>query len=142
MLNFCWFASCQSTSEKEVIKAPKEWFDFNGFLKIADNGQVTIMSPNPEGGQNVKTSMPMIVAEELDIDWKDVIVKQAPLNTKLYSRQFIGGSNAIRSGWNSLRMAGASARRMLCEAAAQSWNVSADDLMMILKDNILTPVLF
>lgn len=82
ILNFCWLASCQSAKEKEVAKLPKEWFDFNGYLEIGDNGQVTILSPNPEGGQNVKTSMPMIVAEELDIDWKDVIVEQAPLNTE------------------------------------------------------------
>ena len=65
-------------------------------LKIVENGVITIMSPNPEGGQNVKTSMPMIVAEELDVDWKNVIVEQAPLNTDAYTRQFIGGSQAIR----------------------------------------------
>jgi isoquinoline 1-oxidoreductase beta subunit len=128
MLNFCWLASCQSPSDKEVLNPPKEWFDFNGYLKIADNGQVTIISPNPEGGQNVKTSMPMIVAEELDIDWKDVIVEQAPLNTELYSRQFIGGSQAIRRGWNGLRMAGATARQMLREAAAKTWDVSVNDI--------------
>ena len=128
MLNFCWFASCQSSADKEVTTSPKEWFDFNGYLKIADNGQVTIISPNPEGGQNIKTAMPMIVAEELDIDWKDVIVEQAPLNTELYSRQFIGGSNAIRSGWKGLRMAGASARHLLREAAAKAWEVPVDEV--------------
>ncbi|MDH5368245.1 MAG: molybdopterin-dependent oxidoreductase [Cyclobacteriaceae bacterium] len=128
MLNFCWLTSCQSPIEKDVESLPKEWFDFNGYLKIGDNGQITIMSPNPEGGQNVKTSMPMIVAEELDIDWKDVIVEQAPLNTELYSRQFIGGSNAIRTSWKGLRMAGASARQILREAAAQSWGVPVDEI--------------
>ena len=128
LLNFCWLASCQSSAENESINPAKEWFDFNGFLKIGDNGQVTIISPNPEGGQNVKTSMPMIVAEELDVDWKDVIVEQAPLNTALYSRQFIGGSQAIRRGWKGLRMAGASARQMLRAAAAQTWQVSIDDI--------------
>ncbi len=71
------------------------------------------MAPNPEGGQNVKTSMPMIVAEELDVDWKNVVVEQAPLNTALYTRQFIGGSQGIRQSWQTLRMAGASARQML-----------------------------
>lgn len=128
MLNFCWFASCQSATDKEMASIAKEWFDFNGYLKIGDNGQVTIMSPNPEGGQNIKTAMPMIVAEELDIDWKDVIVEQAPLNTELYQRQFIGGSNAIRTGWKGLRMAGATARQMLRETAAQTWRVSVDEI--------------
>ena len=127
VLNFSWFASCQSDMH-EIQTMPKEWFELNGFLKIGDNGLVTIMSPNPEGGQNVKTSMPMIVADELDIDWKDVVVEQAPLNTELYSRQFIGGSQAIRRGWNGLRMAGASARHMLREAAAQKWKVSLTEI--------------
>ena len=126
ILNFCWLTACQSASEKENLNVPKEWFDFNGYLKIADNGQVTIMSPNPEGGQNIKTSMPMIVAEELDIDWKVVVVEQAPLNTELFQRQFIGGSNAIRFGWNGLRMAGASARQMLRAAAAKTWSVPVE----------------
>ena len=128
MLNFCWFASCQSATDKETENLPKDWFDFNGYIKIADNGQITIMSPNPEGGQNIKTSMPMIVAEELDIDWNKVIVEQAPLNTALYQRQFIGGSNAIRFGWESLRMAGASARQMLRTAAAQTWGVPVEEI--------------
>ena len=66
-----------------AIEMPKEWFEINGYLKIGDNGLVTIMSPNPEIGQNVKTSMPMIVADELEIDWDQVIVEQAPLNTNL-----------------------------------------------------------
>jgi CO/xanthine dehydrogenase Mo-binding subunit len=127
MLGFNWLASCKMTSE-EVNSLPKEWFEINGYLKIADNGQVTIMSPNPEGGQNVKTSMPMIVAEELDVDWKDVIVEQAPLNTDLYSRQFIGGSQAIRTSWEGLRMAGASARHMLKIAAAEAWQVPIEEI--------------
>ena len=63
----------------------------------------------------------MIVAEELDVDWKNVIVEQAPLNTELYTRQFIGGSQAIRVGWKNLRTAGATARQMLREAAAAAW---------------------
>lgn len=127
MLSFNWLAACQ-TNPKDVLTMPKEWFNFNGFLKIGENGIVTIVSPNPEGGQNVKTSMPMIVAEELDVDWKNVIVEQAPLNTALYTRQFIGGSQAIRQGWNALRMAGASARHMLKEAAAQTWNVPVNEI--------------
>ena len=127
LLSFNWLASCKLTPE-EARALPKEWFQVNGFLKIGDNGMVTIMSPNPEGGQNVKTSMPMIVAEELDVDWDKVIVEQAPLDTEAFSFQFLGGSQAIRRGWNGLRTAGASARQMLREAAAQAWNVPVGEI--------------
>lgn len=129
IIGFNWLAGCQTNPKGETESAiPKEWFDINAYLKIGDNGIVTIISPNPEGGQGVKTSMPMIVAEELDVDWKDVIVEQAPLNTELYSRQFIGGSQAIRRSWQTLRMAGASARHMLKEAASQRWQVPAEEI--------------
>lgn len=125
MLSFSWLAAC---SPSEATKAlPSEWFNLNAYLSIADNGEVTIMSPNPEVGQNVKTSMPMIVAEELDVKWEDVIVKQAPLNSESFTRQVAGGSQSIRQGWQSLRMAGATAREMLKNAAAKQWNVSAAD---------------
>lgn len=127
MIGFSWLASCQSRPE-DVLKMPKEWFNINGFLKIGDNGVVTIQSPNPEIGQNVKTSMPMIVAEELDVDWSKVIVEQAPLNTDIFTRQLAGGSQSIRQGWESLRMAGATARQMLCEAAAKAWNVPVAEI--------------
>ncbi len=127
VLGFNWLVSCQSKPET-VLALPKEWSNINGYLKIGENGVVTIMSPNPEGGQNVKTSMPMIVAEELDVDWEKVFVEQASLNTELYTRQFIGGSQAIRLGWESLRLAGATARQMLVQAAARSWNVPAEEI--------------
>lgn len=123
MLQFSWLSACQSPTENELYHSSQEKFTFNGYIKIDNNGQVTILSPNPEGGQNIKTSMPMIVADELDVSWQDVVVEQAPLDTELYSRQFIGGSNAIRFGWKPLRMAGATARQMLRQAAAQTWNV-------------------
>jgi len=127
MLGFSWLASCDMSSKK--IKAlPKQWYKINGFLKIGENGMATIMSPNPEIGQNIKTSMPMIVAEELDIDWDNVKVEQAPLNTTIFKRQIAGGSQSIRQGWDSLRMAGATARAMLIQAAAQTWNVSTDKI--------------
>ena len=128
MLGFSWFASCQPVAEEDGLELPDEWFDINSFLKIGENGIVTIISPNPEGGQNVKTSMPMLVAEELDVDWKDVVVEQAPLNTEAFRFQFIGGSQAIRRGWEVLRTAGASARQMLRTAAAQSWQVPVEEV--------------
>ncbi|MDX2045862.1 MAG: molybdopterin cofactor-binding domain-containing protein [Chitinophagaceae bacterium] len=127
LISFGWKSSFAS-GIKEMAAIPEEWIKLNGFLKIAENGMVTIISPNPEGGQNVKTSMPMIVAEELDVDWKNVVIEQAPLNTELYTRQFIGGSQAIRTSWKTLRTAGATARQMLCEAAALSWGVPVEEI--------------
>jgi len=125
-LGFNW-AGCTpdgQTAEEvaEIVLEP------NAFIKIAANGMVTIMSPNPEVGQGVKTSMPMIVAEELDINWENVIVEQAPLDTEKYTRQLAGGSDSIRQGWTSLRTAGAAARRMLMEAAAREWQVAVDEI--------------
>ncbi len=128
VLGFNWLMSCAPAGEKTGMQLPEEWFDINAYLKIGDNGLVTIFSPNPEIGQNVKTSMPMIVAEELDIDWKHVIVEQATLNTEKFKRQIAGGSQSIRQEWKTLRMAGATARRMLMEAAAQKWNVPVSEL--------------
>ncbi len=128
LLGFNWFAGCQPSGPPPMKGTPDAWFDINAFLKIGDNGLVTIMSPNPEIGQNVKTSMPMIVADELDVDWRDVVVEQAGLDTDKYTRQLAGGSQSIRQGWQGLRTAGATARRMLMEAAAQRWEVRASEL--------------
>jgi len=123
MLGFSWMTSCQSKPEEEVLAMPEEWFEINSYLKIGDNGVVTIYTPNPEFGQNVRTSMPMLVAEELDIDWKNVVVEQAPYHANDFGFQFTGGSRGIMSRWEPLRMAGASARYLLREAAAQAWQV-------------------
>ena len=103
--------------------------ELNGFVKITSDNIIQIMSPNPEGGQGVKTSMPMIVAEELDVDWKQVQVIQADLDTKHFTRQFIGGSQAIHQGWKPLRQAGATARQLLREAAAKQWQVGVEEVL-------------
>jgi isoquinoline 1-oxidoreductase subunit beta len=128
VLGFNSLISCTNKSEVEVLALPKEWFEINGYLKIGDNGVVTIMSPNPEIGQNVKTSMPMLVAEELDVDWKNVIVEQAPLNTDIFTRQLAGGSQSINSAWKGMRTAGGAARQMLREAAATAWQVPVNEI--------------
>jgi isoquinoline 1-oxidoreductase beta subunit len=129
MLGFNWLAGFMPTAGKlEKAAILKDWHNLNGFLKIADTGEVTIFSPNPEFGQNLMTSMPMIVAEELDVDWKNVMVEQAPFNTAIYSRQFTGGSQSIRQGWQGLRTAGASARFMLVQATARAWQVPAEEI--------------
>jgi len=127
MLGFSWLASCKA-SPAQGLTLPNEWFEINAYLKIGNNGVVTIMSPNPEFGSNVKTSMPMIVAEELDIDWNKVIVEQADFHPERFDRQFTGGSQGIRQGWDPLRMAGATARQMLREAAAQAWQVPVEEI--------------
>ncbi|MBU1820821.1 MAG: molybdopterin-dependent oxidoreductase [Bacteroidetes bacterium] len=108
--------------------AAADWNELNGFIKITADNIIQIMSPNPEGGQGVKTSMPMIVAEELDVDWRDVVIEQADLDTKHFTRQFIGGSQAIHQGWKSLRTAGAAGRHMLRQAAATAWQVPLDEV--------------
>ena len=128
LIGISWLASCESAQVEEALTMPEEWFDFNPYLKIGDNGVVTIYSPNPEFGQNVKTAMPMIVAEELDVDWKNVIVEQAAYNAELYGMQFTGGSRGIMSKWDALRMAGATAKHMLKEAAAKNWEVPISEI--------------
>ena len=128
MLSFSWLAGCKPSTKEELLAMPKEWFELNSYIKIGENGAVTLYSPNPEFGSNVKTSMPMILAEELDVDWKMVMVEQADFYPQRYDRQFTGGSQGIRQGWKPLRTAGASARAMLVAAAAQTWNVPASEI--------------
>ncbi len=124
MLGFNWSA----TPAAAQANGATALHNINAFLKISEDGIVTIMSPNPEIGQNVKTAMPMIVAEELDVNWENVVVEQAGLDTNKFRRQLAGGSQSIRQGWKGLRMAGATARRMLLEAAAQQLDVSVESL--------------
>lgn len=128
VLSFSWLAGCKPTSEEELLAMPKEWFELNSYIKIGENGVVTLFSPNPEFGSNVKTSMPMILAEELDTDWKNVMVEQANFYPERYDRQFTGGSQGIRQGWKPLRTAGAAARHLLVAAAAKTWSVPASEI--------------
>lgn len=128
VLGYNLLTSCETAVSEEMVREmPSEWFEFQPYIKIGDNGLVTIFSPNPEIGQNIKTSMPMIVAEELDVRWEDVVVEQAALNTNWFARQVAGGSQSIRQEWENLRMAGATARQMLLEAAAEQWAVAPTD---------------
>ncbi|HEY5622714.1 MAG TPA: molybdopterin cofactor-binding domain-containing protein [Gammaproteobacteria bacterium] len=95
----------------------------NAFLKISTDGSILIYNKNPEVGQGIKTAFPMIVAEELDADWNDVLVEQSPISEAIYGRQAAGGSRSVPSSWDQLREAGATARAMLVSAAAAEWNV-------------------
>jgi len=94
----------------------------NLYVRIGRDGQVTIVSKNPEAGQGVKTAFPMVVAECLEVEWKDVRVEQAPLDDR-YGRQAIGGSRGTPDGWDDLRIAGTGALYLLIHAAAKKWGV-------------------
>jgi isoquinoline 1-oxidoreductase beta subunit len=127
LLGFYW-----NEAGASVIESVKEGaladVTFNSYLTISPDNIVTIFSPNPELGQNIKTTFPMIVADELDADWSKVKVVQAALDTEKYDRQVTGGSGAIPHSWDRLRQAGATARHMLVEAAAKRLGVPASEL--------------
>jgi isoquinoline 1-oxidoreductase subunit beta len=101
-------------------------FTPNAFISISSSGAVSIIAPNSEMGQGVKTSLPMIVAEELDVAWEKVTVTQGDLNPA-YGRQTSVGSQSTPSNFMPLRRAGATARAMLIQAAAETWGVPASE---------------
>ncbi|SEE60637.1 isoquinoline 1-oxidoreductase, beta subunit [Tenacibaculum sp. MAR_2010_89] len=125
MIGFNLFTACKPNVKPSIDIENLNFNDFNAFIKISDNGYVTIYSPNPEIGQGVKTSMPMIIAEELDVEWDKVHVVQAKYNKKEYTRQVAGGSQSIRKGWDALRQTGATTKQMLINAAATKWGVDS-----------------
>jgi len=98
----------------------------NAFISISSSGAVSLIAPNSEMGQGVKTSLPMIVAEELDVAWEQVTVTQGDLNPA-YGRQTSVGSQSTPSNFAPLRRAGATARAMLVQAAAQTWGVPTSE---------------
>jgi isoquinoline 1-oxidoreductase subunit beta len=118
------FGLAEKTNDPDIGR----WFEINGYIKITPENVIKILNPNPEFGQNVMTSLPMIVAEELDVDWQQVVAEMGPHDNVKLGPQFTGGSNSVRMYWKPLREAGAAARHMLKEAAAQTWDVSLEEV--------------
>src|SRR5687767_3531432 len=127
LINFSWLPAFGQISNTDRTGLPEDWIEINGFIKITPDNVIKILNPNPDFGQNVMTSLPMIVAEELDADWKKVVVEMALHNTKL-GPQFVGGSNSVRMYWKPLREAGATGRYMLMQAAAETWKVPVQEV--------------
>jgi isoquinoline 1-oxidoreductase beta subunit len=100
----------------------------SAFVRIASDGRILITAHNPEIGQGVKTSFPMMIAEELDVDWAQVTVVQAPGDRAIYGAQIAGGSMATTTQFDRMRQLGAAARAMLVQAAARAWGVPAAEI--------------
>lgn len=128
MLGISWFASAKPVESLSELNIEPVWQEVTSFIKIASDNSIKIFSPNPEFGQNVMTSLPMLIAEELDVDWKQVEVEQGNYDNKAFPRQFTGGSQGVRMAWKELRTVGAAARQMILTAASQAWNLPVSEL--------------
>jgi len=116
-----WAQTAQALDDTAKVFTP------GPFIKITPEGIITILAKNPETGQGIKTALPMIVAEELDVDFSKVVVEQAGLRSDV-GAQFAGGSRSTPDNYLPMRRAGATARAMLIEAAAQTWKIPASEL--------------
>jgi isoquinoline 1-oxidoreductase beta subunit len=128
MISFSCFAELGLDDKVSKLDLPDQWHEITGYIKITPDNLIKILNPNPEFGQNVMTSLPMIIAEELDVDWQKVVVEMGYHDNVKLGPQFTGGSNSVRMYWKPLREAGAAARQMLIAAAAQNWNVPVEEI--------------
>src|SRR6266478_2572205 len=114
--------SAYAAAQDQEKKTPNP---FNAWVRITPDNRVTLILGKSEMGQGAMTALPMILAEEMYLDWKQVSVEQAPTDPKIYDHG-TGGSGSVAGSWLPLRRAGAAAREMMITAAAQHWNVSRD----------------
>ncbi len=128
MISFSALAKFDLDDKVNKLDLPDQWYELTGYIKITPDNIVKIFNPNPEFGQNVMTSLPMIVAEELEADWQKIVVEMGPHDNVKLGPQFTGGSNSMRMYWKPLREAGAAARNMLMQAAAQTWAVPVEEI--------------
>lgn len=128
MISFSALSSFKFDDKQNKSGAPDQWHELTGYIKITPDNLIKIYNPNPEFGQNVMTSLPMMVAEELEAEWEKIVVEMGPHDSVKLGAQFTGGSNSMRMYWKPLREAGAAARQMLKEAAAQTWAVPVEEV--------------
>ena len=128
MISFSVLPELGIAEKAKNVNLPAEWSEITGYIKITPDNIIKIINPNPEFGQNVMTSLPMMVAEELGVEWEKVVVEMGPHDSVKLGPQFTGGSNSVRMYWKPLREAGAAARMMLMQAAADTWKVPIEEL--------------
>lgn len=109
-----------------AVQSPGTAFKPNAFISISDKGEVTLISKQPEIGQGIKTSLPMVLAEELSVNWQDVRIVQGDLDP-VYGSQSAGGSTSTPTNYQDFLRLGATARLLLTQAAAETWGVPADE---------------
>ncbi|HKD63484.1 MAG TPA: xanthine dehydrogenase family protein molybdopterin-binding subunit [Candidatus Acidoferrales bacterium] len=128
VIGFYWGAPAQAGATADAAKD----FEPNAYIEIHPSGEIRVIAARSEMGQGVRTSLTMILAEELDADWSKIKVEQAVATSEMkYGDMTTGGSESVRSSWDPLRKAGATARDMLVTAAAETWGVPASECSAI-----------
>lgn len=128
MIGFSWLANFVPAQVLAQSPDAEDWVKITGYIEIRPDNKIKLYCPNPEFGTNVTTSLPMLIAEELEVDWESVLIQQSDFDTPRFKNQMTGGSMAMAMHWRPLRTAGATARMLLLQAAANEWNVPVSEL--------------